>query len=468
MKNLGDFAVNTVVYGKFTTYRPSSGATYTLGGTPALKVYKDNSTTTETTTGVTLTVDFDNVTGLNHFTIDTSTDGSFYASGSFFQIVITTGTVDSISVVGAEVGCFTLEKVSSLRPTTAGKTLDVSNGGEAGIDWANVGTPGSTVNLSATTTNLVNTVTTYTGNTVQTGDSFARIGATGSGLTTITAKTDNLPASPASTTNITAATGIDITKILGTSISAPATAGILDVNVKNIKNATTAGAAGYVGLDWGNITAPTTTVVLSGTTVGVATTVTNQLTAAQIATGVWQDTTAGDFTTSASIGKSVMNGVALGTGLTINAYTGNTVQTGDSFARIGLAGAGLTNIDLPNQTMDIVGNITGNLSGSVGSVTGLTASNLDATVSSRLASGSYTTPPTANANADALLDRAAGVETGMTFRQAMRLISSVLLGKIANSATTTNTFRDINDSKDRVVSTVDSDGNRSAVTLDAS
>lgn len=39
-------------------------------------------------------------------------------------------------------------------------------------------------------------------------------------------------------------------------------------------------------------------------------------------------------------------------------------------AEIGLAGAGLTNINLPNQTMDITGNITGNLSGSVGSVTG--------------------------------------------------------------------------------------------------
>jgi hypothetical protein len=48
----------------------------------------------------------------------------------------------------------------------------------------------------------------------------------------------------------------------------------------------------------------------------------------------------------------------------------SVVQTGDCFALIGTAGAGLTNINLPNQTMDIVGNITGNLSGSVGSVTG--------------------------------------------------------------------------------------------------
>lgn len=55
---------------------------------------------------------------------------------------------------------------------------------------------------------------------------------------------------------------------------------------------------------------------------------------------------------------------------TVATLSGHTAQTGDSFARIGLAGAGLTNIDLPNQTMDI----TGNLSGSVGSVTGAVGS----------------------------------------------------------------------------------------------
>jgi hypothetical protein len=38
-----------------------------------------------------------------------------------------------------------------LKPTITGRTLDVSATGEAGIDWANVGTPGATVNLAATT-----------------------------------------------------------------------------------------------------------------------------------------------------------------------------------------------------------------------------------------------------------------------------------------------------------------------------
>lgn len=43
-------------------------------------------------------------------------------------------------------------------------------------------------------------------------------------------------------------------------------------------------------------------------------------------------------------------------------------------AEIGVAGAGLTNINLPDQTMNITGDVTGNLSGSVGSVTGAVGS----------------------------------------------------------------------------------------------
>ena len=46
---------------------------------------------------------------------------------------------------------------------------------------------------------------------------------------------------------------------------------------------------------------------------------------------------------------------------------------------IGVAGAGLTAINLPNQTMDITGDIIGNLSGSVGSLTGHTNQTADHT-----------------------------------------------------------------------------------------
>ena len=141
-KHLGDFDASTVVYGKFTSFQPSTGAAFVLAGSPALSVYKDNSTT-QSTSGVTLTASFDSVTGLNHFAIDTSSDGTFYAAGSFFDIVITTGTVDSVSVVGAVVGSFTLRKNSSLKPATAGRTLVVDASGLADANAVKLGPTGS-------------------------------------------------------------------------------------------------------------------------------------------------------------------------------------------------------------------------------------------------------------------------------------------------------------------------------------
>jgi len=156
-----DYATGTTVYLKFGTVRPSTGASYALAG-GAVSVYKDNSTT-QTTTGVTLTADFDSVTGLNHVTVDTSADGTFYSAGSEFQLVLTAGTVDSISVVGQVVGEFSLGKTSALRPTVAGRTLDVSAGGEAGVDWANVGSPTTTVDLTGTTISTSQAVASVSG-----------------------------------------------------------------------------------------------------------------------------------------------------------------------------------------------------------------------------------------------------------------------------------------------------------------
>lgn len=162
MKHMGDYDASTVVYGKFTTFRPSTGAPFTLAGTPALSVYKDNSTT-QSTAGVTLTADFDSVTGLHHFAIDTSADGTFYAAGSFFDIVITTGTVDSVSVVGTVVASFTIRKNSALKPTTAARTLDVTANGNAGIDWNNIDNPTTAQNLSGTNIDSDQVVASVTG-----------------------------------------------------------------------------------------------------------------------------------------------------------------------------------------------------------------------------------------------------------------------------------------------------------------
>ncbi len=131
MQYLGDITSGTTIRGSFNT-RTAAGTPITLGGTPVLSVYKDAGTT-ETTTGVTLTVDFDSRTGHHVFAVVT-TDG-FYSTGSDYRVVITTGTVDGTSVVGTEVGSF------SIQNRTVGTGLDAAGVRSAiGLASANLDT----------------------------------------------------------------------------------------------------------------------------------------------------------------------------------------------------------------------------------------------------------------------------------------------------------------------------------------
>lgn len=99
-------AVGGTVYFTFPT-QSLAGVKTTLSGSPVVAAYK-NGSTTQSTAGITLTVNYDGVTGLNHVAVDTSADGTFYADGSEIELVITTGTVDSISVVGETVASFVM------------------------------------------------------------------------------------------------------------------------------------------------------------------------------------------------------------------------------------------------------------------------------------------------------------------------------------------------------------------------
>jgi hypothetical protein len=87
-------------------------------------------------------------------------------------------------------------------------------------------------------------------------------------------------------------------------------------------------------------------------------------------------------------------------------------------------------------------------------------SNLDATVSSRFAAASYQ-------DIDDMLDAADSIETGVTLRGTFRLLLAALAGKISGGGTTTITIRNaVADSKPRITATVDSSGNRTAITTD--
>jgi hypothetical protein len=210
------------------------------------------------------------------------------------------------------------------------------------------------------------------------------------------------------TTNATTAAGGlgDIQRMAGTALTGR------DIGASVLLSSGT--GTGQVSLSSGAVLLqPTQT----GVTIPTVTTVTNQLTAAQIATGVWQDTTAGDFTVVSSIGKSLYtsgnapgatSGLAL-VGSNVGTATSVSGSVGSVTGAVGSVTAGVTvttNNDktgysltattgLGNQTA----NITGNLSGSVGSVTG--------------AVGSVTARVTANA--DQFGGATVTATTGVTF-----------------------------------------------------
>ena len=67
--------------------------------------------------------------------------------------------------------------------------------------------------------------------------------------------------------------------------------------------------------------------------------------------------------------------------------------------------------------------------------------------------------------ADAVWQRV--IESGISAEQMTRLMAAILLGKVSGAGTGTEVFRDINDTVNRVTATVDTNGNRTAITVNA-
>jgi hypothetical protein len=104
--DFGYVPTSTTLYFYFCTYN-SAGASVTMSGfaTSDIKIFKNGSTTERNSTaGFTLLdtdgIDFDGVTGIQGFSIDTSddTDAGFYAAGNQYTVFVSTVTVDSQTV----------------------------------------------------------------------------------------------------------------------------------------------------------------------------------------------------------------------------------------------------------------------------------------------------------------------------------------------------------------------------------
>jgi hypothetical protein len=125
--------------------------------------------------------------------------------------------------------------------------------GNIGIDWANVENPTSIVDLSATDIQLCDTVTTLTGHTPQTGDTYAALPTNFSDLA------------------ITVTTGrVDVGSWLGTAVTTSATTAKPEVDAYSISNDATAAnnaelAFDGTGYGFTNCTMPTVTTLTGHT-----------------------------------------------------------------------------------------------------------------------------------------------------------------------------------------------------------
>lgn len=133
MYNAGDFNTTETVHipvNSFSSDDPTASVTITNLAAGDVEIHKDGSTTQRASdSGVTVTIDFDSVTGNHMINIDLSddTDSGYYANGSRYLVRIEGTTVDG-GTINAWVGGFSIG--CALRPTTAGRTLDIQSTGE--------------------------------------------------------------------------------------------------------------------------------------------------------------------------------------------------------------------------------------------------------------------------------------------------------------------------------------------------
>lgn len=265
---LGSFntsGTRTHVGFQFTTHAASGAAVAPSTGFESadIRIYKAtdgaafSATQRSSANGITMTSPFDTVTGLHDVDIDLTdnSDAGFYAVSCRYSVVLSpdTETVDSLAVVrvlayfeigpppvnvtqwlGTAASTPTVAGVPNVNvktwndlatvalpliPTTAGRTLDVSAGGEAGVDWANVGSPTTSLALTGTTiavTQKVDVDTIKTNPVVNAGTVTFPTSATLASTTNITAGTVT------TATNVTTVNGLAANVITATAIAADA------------------------------------------------------------------------------------------------------------------------------------------------------------------------------------------------------------------------------------------------------
>jgi hypothetical protein len=326
-------------------------------------------------------------------------------------------------------------------PTTAGRTLDVTATGEAGIDWANIGAPTTVVGLSGTTIKTATDVaTTAVAIQADTDDIQNRLTIIDDFIDTEIADIQaRLPAAlvggridasvGAMAANVLTATAINADAITAAKIADGAidrATLAADTGLQTIRSGTAqAGAAGTITLDAAasavdNLYADCWIRITGGTGAGQVRSIYSYVGATKVVT----------------------------IGPTLDEPAWVTVPDGTStFAILPAAWvAGARNVNAA-RTVDAVEGVA------LGAITAVS-----------FAAGAIDAAALAASAVDEILDDPIG-DGAITVRQALRVLIAGMAGKLSGAAGTTITIRNVADGADVIVATVDSDGNRSAVTV---
>lgn len=230
----------------FASYDGGTGASSATTGLAVtdIEIYKDGSVTQRASdAGYTLLdtdgLDFDGITGINGFSIDTgdNTDAGFYTVGAWFTVVVSTVTVDAqtVSFIAAQFRLMPAESVAGkpkVDTDTFGGTAGTFSGGRpevntthaAGTAWGSGAITAASIASDAITDAKVAADVTIASVTGAVGSVTGNVGgnvagSVGSVTARVTANTDQLagqtvtaaagvtfPTSVASPTNITAGT----------------------------------------------------------------------------------------------------------------------------------------------------------------------------------------------------------------------------------------------------------------------
>ena len=505
----------------FDTFAGATGASITLTGLAVtdIEVYKNGSATQRASdAGFSLLdtdgIDFDGITGIHGFSIDTgdNTDAGFYTVGAWFHVVVSSVTIDgqTVSFIAAAFRIMAAEGVAGVPDVnvthvadtaqTAGDIVADTNDIQSRLPAALVsGRMDASVGAMAANTLTASALASDAVTEIQSGL------ATSAALATVDGKVDTIDATADAILVDTAEIGVAGAGLtaLASAANLATVAGYLDTEIAAILADTN-----ELQTDWANggrldlildarasqasVDTIQTTVdklddLLVNSSDGWIFTVAalqdaptgggggSAPTAGEIADAVWDEALAGhagggsagailsarasqtsvdDLPTNSELATALASSddavlAVLGSPAGASLAADIAAVQADT-AEIGAAGAGLT--ALASATNLAV--IAGYLDTEIAAIKAKT-DNLPA---SPAATGDI---PSAAAIADAVHDEV--VEGAVTLRQSIRLHNAVLAGKASGLATTEVTYRDLGDTTDRVVATVDADGNRSAV-----